>query len=94
MANRKAQGTLLAVLWLGYVALAVVAWFAFAPTRPLGFRSGFPHMPRYGAMTWWFFLAIPLIGYTWGFFNDLKDDGVRNRHYDVIGRRDDRRPRR
>jgi hypothetical protein len=34
-------------------------------------------MPLYGAMTWWFFLITPLIGWTWGYFNDLKDDGMR-----------------
>ena len=34
-------------------------------------------MPLYGAMTWWFFLITPLIGWTWGYFNDLKDDGVK-----------------
>ena len=37
-------------------------------------EHGFPHMPLYGAMTWWFFFAIPLIGLTWGFFNDWKGD--------------------
>jgi len=23
-------------------------------------------------MSWWFFFTIPVIGFTWGFFNDLK----------------------
>ena len=43
-------------------------------------QTGFPYMPLYGAVTWWFFLAIPLIGWTWGVFNDLKNNGLDARY--------------
>jgi hypothetical protein len=34
--------------------------------------NGFPHMPFYGAVTWWFFLAIPMIGLTYGVLNEWR----------------------
>lgn len=89
MATRRSRGTFLAVLWVLALVLAAVMWWAYGPTHKLGFRSGFPYMPRYGAMTWWFFFVIPLIGYTWGWFNDLHDDGIRERTYDAVPPRDD-----
>jgi hypothetical protein len=69
--SRRSQGALIGVLWLVFIAVAVVL-VLMVPARLS--EHGFPHMPRYGAMTWWFFFAIPLIGLTWGFFNDWKGD--------------------
>lgn len=77
-ANRRRQGSILAVLWVVYIVLLIVAYMAFNNTR-LSHRSGFPYMPLYGAMTWWFFFAIPLIGTTYGFLNDWKDKDDRGK---------------
>jgi hypothetical protein len=60
-------------LWIVAMALLAAVIIAFGDTR-LSRGSGFPHMPRYGAITWWFFLVIPLIGATYAFFNEWKRD--------------------
>ena len=73
MANRRRSGVLLALGWVLSLALMAVLFVVYHNTK-LSYRTSFPGMPFYGAMTWWFFLTIPLIGWTWGFFNDLKDD--------------------
>ena len=73
MANRRTQGAVLGVLWLVALAVLLVVVLLFDNT-PFPYRTGFPYMPFYGAVTWWFFLVIPLIGATWGFFNDWKSE--------------------
>jgi hypothetical protein len=73
MANRRRSGVLLALGWVLSLALMAFLFVVYHNTK-LSYRASFPGMPFYGAMTWWFFLTIPLIGWTWGFFNDLKDD--------------------
>ena len=84
MARKRSFG-LVAVLWLLAIGLFVLLFVLYHDTR-LSHRSGeFPYMPLYGAMVWWFFLVIPLIGWTWGYFNDLKDDG---RYLDQRARRE------
>ncbi len=73
MANRRTQGAVIGVLWL--VALGVLAaLLLFYGDTPYVHRTSFPYMPLYGAVVWWFFFVIPLIGATWGFFNDWKSD--------------------
>ncbi len=71
--TRRSQGTVIAALWVVAIVLLVVVFVVF--DTPRNAHAGFPHMPLYGAITWWFFLTIPLIGATWGFFNDWKGDG-------------------
>jgi len=61
MVDRRRHGVLLVICWLLSAALFVFLFITYNNTK------------LYGAMTWWFFLTIPLIGWTWGFFNDLKD---------------------
>ena len=72
MAKRSRHGVLLVVCWLLSAALFVFLFKAYNGTK-LSYQMSFPGMPLYGAMTWWFFFTIPLIGWTWGYFNDLKD---------------------
>ncbi len=72
MATRRTQGTVIGVLWLVYIVALVMVVIMFQD-KPISRGFGFPHMPLYGAVTWWFFFAIPLIGSTWGYFNDWKD---------------------
>jgi len=79
MEKRKRSVALVGVLWLLALVLLVVLFVTYNDTRMSHRSTGFPYMPLYGAMTWWFFLVIPLIGWTWGYFNDLKDTGVRDR---------------
>lgn len=74
---RKRNPFIVVVLWILALALGVALFILYDDTRLSHVQRGFPHMPLYGAMTWWFFLITPLIGWTWGFFNDLKDDGMR-----------------
>ncbi|HET7585102.1 MAG TPA: hypothetical protein VFK13_09345 [Gemmatimonadaceae bacterium] len=77
MRNRKTAGLLLAVWWVVMLALlgGLIYYFHYtASGARFAHEQGFPHMPLYGAITWWFFFAIPMIGYTWGFFNDLKEE--------------------
>jgi hypothetical protein len=69
--NRKIQGAIVALGWLGSAALFAFLFTTYHGTK-LSYQSGFPAMPFYGAMSWWFFFTIPVIGFTWGFFNDLK----------------------
>lgn len=77
MASKKRNLGLVAGLWVLALALGVGMFIAYNDTRLSHVQDGFPHMPLYGAMTWWFFLITPLIGWTWGYFNDLKDDGIK-----------------
>lgn len=72
MAHRRRHGVLLAICWLLSAALFVFLFITYNGTK-LSYRVSFPGMPFYGAMTWWFFFTIPVIGWTWGYFNDLKD---------------------
>ncbi len=76
MAKRKRSIALVGVLWLLALGLLAVVILLYNDTRLSHRATGFPYMPLYGAVTWWFFLVIPLIGWTWGYFNDLKDDGI------------------
>jgi hypothetical protein len=72
MRNRRRTGTIIGVLWLVALVALVGVVIYFGDSRVQG-REGFPWMPLYGAITWWFFLSIPLIGATYGFFNDWRD---------------------
>jgi hypothetical protein len=76
---------LVAILWVLAIGLFVLLFVLYHDTRLSHRSGGFPYMPLYGAMAWGFFLVIPLIGWTWGYFNDLKDDG---RHLDQRARRE------
>ena len=69
--TRKTQGAVLALGWLASAALFAFLYTADNGTK-LSYQTTFPGMPFYGAMSWWFFFAIPVIGFTWGYFNDLK----------------------
>ena len=75
MANHRRHGLLLAVYWLLSAALFVFLFVTYSNTK-LSHQMSFPGMPFYGAMTWWFFFTIPAIGWTWGYFNDLKDPHI------------------
>ena len=82
--RRKRRVALVAVLWLLALGLFAAMWILYDNTR-LSHRAApgtghFPYMPFYGAMVWWFFLVIPLIGWTWGYFNDLKSKGLDARY--------------
>ena len=72
--NRKTQGAIVVFGWLGSAALFAYLFVTYHGTK-LSYQTTFPGMPFYGAMSWWFFFTIPVIGFTWGFFNDLKKDG-------------------
>jgi len=72
MVDRRRHGGLLVIGWILSAVLFVVLFRAYDGTK-LSYTMQFPGMPLYGAMTWWFFFTIPLIGWTWGYFNDLKD---------------------
>ncbi|HEU4563624.1 MAG TPA: hypothetical protein VFS05_03205 [Gemmatimonadaceae bacterium] len=74
--KKKPNLALLGILWLVSIALFVAAIVLYHDTRLSHRSGGFPYMPLYGAITWWFFLTIPLIGWTWGTLNDLKNDGM------------------
>ena len=103
MARRRRSIALVGVLWLLAIGVLVALILLYNDT-PLSHRAGvpyqsryrfgyphtgFPYMPLYGAVTWWFYITIPLIGWTWGFFNDLKNDGLDARYdrYRGDGRR-------
>lgn len=73
MSKRRGRVLIIAVLWLVSLGILAAAILLFNDTR-LSRRTGFPYMPLYGAVTWWFFLTIPVIGLTWGLLNDLKRD--------------------
>lgn len=73
MANR-ARIPLLVVGWLIVIGLLVATFIFYGGTRlsqPHAL-TGFPRMPLYGAITWWFFLAIPMIGLTYGVLNEWR----------------------
>ncbi|HUO51906.1 MAG TPA: hypothetical protein VMT93_05265 [Gemmatimonadaceae bacterium] len=72
--TRKTQGALVALGWILSAALFAFLYVTYHGTK-LSYQESFPGMPFYGAMSWWFFFTIPVIGFTWGFFNDLKKDG-------------------
>lgn len=72
--NRKAQTAIVVLGWLGSAALFFYLYTTYHGTK-LSYQMTFPGMPFYGAMAWWFFFTIPVIGFTWGYFNDLKKDG-------------------
>jgi hypothetical protein len=73
MANR-ARLPLLVVGWLIVIGLLVATFIFYGGTRLSQPHrlTGFPRMPLYGAITWWFFLAIPMIGLTYGAFNEWR----------------------
>ena len=81
MANHRRHGLLLVIGWLLSAALFVFLFLTYHNTK-LSYQMSFPGMPLYGAMTWWFFFTIPLIGWTWGYFNDLKDPQELEPRYD------------
>jgi hypothetical protein len=60
--------------WVVVIGLFVAAIVLYRGTRLSSPHNltGFPHMPLYGAITWWFFLAIPMIGLTYGVFNEWR----------------------
>ena len=70
----KARIGILIVGWLIVIGLFVAVLIVYGGTRlsqpPR--LTGFPHMPLYGAVTWWFFLAIPMIGLTYGVLNEWR----------------------
>lgn len=70
--TRRGRIVMLVVAWLIMLGLLGAAIVLFAGTR-LSTRTGFPHMPLYGAVTWWFFLSIPLIGLTYGALNEWRN---------------------
>jgi hypothetical protein len=72
MTKRRRHGILLAICWVLSALLFVFLFVTYDNTK-LSYQMNFPGMPLYGAMTWWFFLTFPVIGWTWGYFNDLKD---------------------
>lgn len=72
--SRRMQGVVLVGGWIFSIALFAFMWVTYNGTK-LSYSQKFPGMPLYGAMTWWFFFTIPVIGYTWGYFNDLKNRG-------------------
>jgi hypothetical protein len=72
--TRKTQFALVVLGWIGSAALFTFLYVTYHGTK-LSYQMGFPGMPFYGAMSWWFFFTIPVIGFTWGFLNDLKKDG-------------------
>ncbi len=71
MSNRRRTGMILGVLWIVSIGVLIAAVIYFGDSR-VAQRQGPPWMPMYGAVTWWFFLSIPLIGATYGFFNDWR----------------------
>ena len=72
--SRRTQSVVLVGGWLFSIALFVFMYVTYYGTK-LSYAQHFPGMPFYGAMTWWFFFTIPVIGFTWGYFNDLKNRG-------------------
>lgn len=72
MVDRRRHGVLLVIGWILSAVLFVVLYRTYDNTK-LSYTMQFPGMPLWGAMTWWFFFTIPMIGWTWGYFNDLKD---------------------
>ena len=72
--SRRTQSVVLVGGWIFSIALFVFMYVTYYGTK-LSYSQKFPGMPFYGAMTWWFFFTIPVIGFTWGYFNDLKNRG-------------------
>jgi hypothetical protein len=72
--SRRTQTVVLVGGWIFAIALFVFMYVTYYGTK-LSYSQKFPGMPFYGAMTWWFFFTIPIIGFTWGYFNDLKNRG-------------------
>jgi hypothetical protein len=72
--SRRTQSVLLVAGWIFSIVLFVFMYVTYNGTK-LSYSEKFPGMPLYGAMTWWFFFTIPVIGFTWGYFNDLKNRG-------------------
>jgi len=72
--SRPMQTVVLVGGWIFSIALFAFMWVTYNGTK-LSYSEKFPGMPFYGAMTWWFFFTIPVIGFTWGYFNDLKNRG-------------------
>jgi len=70
--RRTQQGIAILVLWVIYIA--ALLWMIFFYDDRFTVHSNFPHLPFYGAVAWWFFFLIPVIGVTYGFFNDWKDE--------------------
>ena len=60
--------------WLVVIGLLVATFVFYGGTRLSQPHrlTGFPHMPLYGAIVWWFFLAIPMIGLTYGVLNEWR----------------------
>jgi hypothetical protein len=60
--------------WLVVIGLLVGTFVFYGGTRLSQPHrlTGFPHMPLYGAIVWWFFLAIPMIGLTYGVLNEWR----------------------
>jgi hypothetical protein len=64
----------LVIGWLIVIGLLVATFVFYGGTRLSQPHrlTGFPQMPLYGAITWWFFLAIPMIGLTYGVLNEWR----------------------
>jgi p-aminobenzoyl-glutamate transporter AbgT len=73
MASRARIGGLV-IGWLIVIGLLVATFVFYGGTRLSQPHrlTGFPQMPLYGAITWWFFLAIPMIGLTYGVLNEWR----------------------
>jgi NhaP-type Na+/H+ or K+/H+ antiporter len=71
---RRARIAILLLGWLIVIGLLVGAFIIYGGTRLSQSHrlTGFPNMPLYGAITWWFFLAIPMIGLTYGVLNEWR----------------------
>jgi hypothetical protein len=69
--NRKMQTVIVLAGWIFSAALFAFLYSTYHGTK-LSYQRSFPGMPFYGAMAWWFFFSIPVIGFTWGYLTDLK----------------------
>jgi hypothetical protein len=68
-ARMATRGRIVGVIlgWIVVLAAFAAAWVAYHGTRLSRAVEGFPRMPFYGAVAWWFFLFfIPMLGLTYG----------------------------
>lgn len=71
---KRGHIAILAIGWAIIIGLLVMTFIFYGGTRLSQPHrlTGFPHMPLYGAIVWWFFLAIPMIGLTYGVLNEWR----------------------
>ena len=90
--SRRTQGVVLVGGWLFSAALFVFMYITYYGTK-LSYSEKFPGRPCYGAMTGWFFVTIPVIGFTWGYVKDVKNrGGSKSAQAEARGDRMARRP--